>query len=254
MKMTNLQIVQSVLNDIEGDAITAIGDTVESSQILSIMRDIYFQMVTNKTIPEHKALVQLTTVGGTGKNQLLIPTTVAKVQDMRYNKRITSDTMNRFAPVTYLCPEEFLDLIYARASDATDMVTVTDQTSSLTYPVRNDFAPTHWTSFDDQYVSFDSYDVSVDASGLVGTKSMCWATTIPVWSTADASTADMDDNLFPLFLAEVKATAFANLKQQQNPKIERQVRNQKVSFQHDKYRTKTQEESFSTSYTNYGRK
>jgi hypothetical protein len=102
---------------------------------------------------------------------------------------------------------------------------------------------------------FDSYDAVVDPTGLVASKTLCWGAIIPVWTHNDVFTPDIDDNIFPLLLAEAKSLCFVNMKQQPNAKIERQARNQKVYLQNDKYRTRqAQEASTSPTGPDYGRR
>jgi len=221
MKMTLLELVQSILSDMVSDDVTSIADTPESLQVASTIRDVYYQLVTNQTIPEHQALKQLTSAGVTAKVFMQIPATVQRIESIKYNKIKAGDTDNVFS----------------------DMIT-------------NDAPPTYWTSFDDDYICFDSYDAAVDASGLVGTKTLCWATVTPTtWAMNDTFVPDIDDNFFPLLLAEAKSTCFMNLKQQANGKVDKQARNQKVALQNDKHRTAAAEKA-STGSTgpNYGRR
>jgi hypothetical protein len=254
-KLTLLQIVQSILSDMESDEVTDIADTPESEQVASTVRDVYFQMITNKIIPEHHSLVSLTNAGGTAKTFMLIPATVARIQEIWYNKIKTGETRVQYAKIPYMPPDEFLAKSFELDSTASDVTTATDPTSSLTIYVLNDEGPSYWTSFDDEYVCFNSYDAVVDASGLTAAKTRCSARIIPTWTHTSAGIPDMDENLFPMLLAEAKSTCFVNLKQTANAKIEQQVRQQKVSYQHDKYRTKaSQEKSFSSPGYSTGRK
>ena len=257
MKMTLLELVQSILSDMVSDDVTSIADTPESLQVASTIRDVYYQLVTNQTIPEHQALKQLTSAGVTAKVFMQIPATVQRIESIKYNKIKAGDTDNVFSDILYLSPAAFLKILMGRKSSDTNVVSATDPTSSIALDmITNDAPPTYWTSFDDDYICFDSYDAAVDASGLVGTKTLCWATVTPTtWAMNDTFVPDIDDNFFPLLLAEAKSTCFMNLKQQANGKVDKQARNQKVALQNDKHRTAAAEKA-STGSTgpNYGRR
>ena len=243
------------MSDMDSDAITSITDTDESTQVASIIKDVYYQLVNNQDIPEHKKLVQLTNAGSTNKVFMLIPTTVRRIDSFKYNKIESGDTDASWQDVHYLPPEDFLNIITARATTDTHVVSATDPTSSIALDmIVNDHAPTYWTSFDDQYIVCDSYDAVVDTTGLLASKTLCWAAVEPTtWDASDSFVPDIDDNYFPLLLAEAKATCFVNLKQQANPKVEKQSRHQKVFLQNEKHRTKAGEKD-ALSGPNFGRR
>jgi len=59
MKRTLLQIVQNILSDMDSEDVNTIGDTIESQQIASVVRDVYYNMVSTRMIPEHQELIKL---------------------------------------------------------------------------------------------------------------------------------------------------------------------------------------------------
>ena len=59
MRMTLLEIVQDVLNDIDSDNVNSIRDTVESEQVAAIVKSCYFEMIGNRNWPHLKKLFQL---------------------------------------------------------------------------------------------------------------------------------------------------------------------------------------------------
>jgi hypothetical protein len=250
MKLTLLEIVQDVMSALESDEIASINDSNESQIIANLVKHVYFQMISNKTIPEHQQLVQLTDAGATAKVFMKIPDTVNRIEWIKYNKIGSGETDLTYGDVQFLPVYDFMNVLVSRHSSDANVVSATDPTSSFALDlIANDAAPRFWTSFDDQYICFDSYDA------LVATKTLCWGTIIPVWTAVDAFTPDMDDNFFPGFLAECISTAFQNLKQQSNPKVEQQARRQRTAIQNDKYRTRSSEkEGFSPPGPNYGRK
>lgn len=257
MQYTLLEMVQSIMDDMDSDPITSITDTDESQQVASVIKDVYFQMVSRRIIPEHQRLLQLTSAGSTAKVFMAIPSAVTKIEWIKYNKIADGADDLNFSFIDYKPPSEFINILTRRASSESETVSATDPTSSIALElIRNDAAPSYWTSFDDAYICFDSYDVAVDADGLVGSKTLCWGSVIPTdWSETDGFVPDLDHNLFPLLLAEAKSTCFVNLKQIANAKVEKQAREQKIGLMNDKHRTRQTEEGRSSPKgPNYGRR
>lgn len=253
-------MVQNIMSAMDSDEIDSITDTVEGEQVATVIRDTYWQLVENRLIPEHKELFQLTSAGATAKVYMLVPSTVGKIDWIKYNIIESGGANNNFVDIPYKEPADFMDILTARTNSDSNIISATDPNTSIALDMfQNDKRPEWWTSFDDEYICFDSYDAVVDSSGLVGTKTLCHGVVIPTFSVTDAVTdafqPDLDDNLFPLLLAEAKSTCFMNIKQTQNPKIEKQARDQKVFSQNDRQRTlQAQKKDTGSSGPNYGRR
>lgn len=247
-KMTLLELVQKVLNSISGDEVSGIGDTVEAMQVANIIEDVYHNIVTNTRIPEHASLLKVDGLSdSTMPNYLKLPTTVANISSFRYDRTTDVTTDVEYREVKYLSPETFIRRLVGRNQSDSNMQVVTDF-SGIKFVVQNDKMPDVWTSFDDLYMVFDSFDNTYDTT-LQSSKSMAFGFTIPVFTLSDTFTPDLDENLFPLLLNESKSWAATELKQQTNQKAEQQARRQRVTFQNDKERF-TKE----SNYTGYGRK
>ena len=79
MKMTLLEMVQNILSSVESDEVDSIFDTAEALQVAEVIKETYYQLVSNQVIPEHKTIAQLTSAGATAKVFMKIPDTVHKV-------------------------------------------------------------------------------------------------------------------------------------------------------------------------------
>lgn len=259
MKYTLLEMVTSIMSDMDTDEITSISDTPETAQVASTIQDVFFQMVANNIIPELEEVGQLDTVSlvtyPAAKNYLQLPDTVSKMMWFKYNIQKSGDTYDAYRDVAYLCPKEFMDLVSANRSDATNVTTTTDPTSGLVYSIVNDQGPRWWTSFDDKFIAVDQLDTAIDVTQVFGTKTRCQFELIPTFTMSDSFVPAVDDNLFPYLLAEAKATCFVNLKQGANPKIERQSTDQRIRIQNSKYREQAaQEDQTGSTGPNYGRR
>jgi hypothetical protein len=136
-----------------------------------------------------------------------------------YNKRTDTDTRDKYEAVQYLYPDEFLMKLNERDSSDTAIDSVTD-TGGITLLIRNDAAPTYWTSFNDQEIVFDSYDSDVDTTYLQNSKFQCLGYVEPTFSRSNTAYPDIPEEMFPLLLNEVKSRASYLLKQSTNEKAE----------------------------------
>lgn len=241
-KMTLLEMTRNILSALDEDDVDNIDDTVSSVQIAEIIKEVYFQFVENDVIPELEQLIRLSAAPAAEVAVLTIPTNLARLDFIKYNVIKAGETRPVWKQLTRLEPHEFLDRTDSRDLTLANVIEMTDPTSAaVTLQIQNDKAPDYWTSFDDRYVIFDSYDVAVDASGLSAAKTKCRGQIIPTWTATNSFTPALDANKFAYLLAEAKATAYANLKTEENSKLERQVRQQKAKQQNNLHRYRRNE-------------
>lgn len=259
-KRTLLEIVKSVMSDMDSDAVDSITDTVESEQVASIVRDVYEQMVSDQIVPELITLGKLATVDlltYVGSiNYLEIPDTYTSVDVVKYDIQEASATSPNYASMQYLLPADFMKIVDINKADDDNVTLVTDPgTDQVQYYIKNNTHPKYYTSFDDHFLAFDAIDHAVDTVQLLGTKSKVTAKRVPEWTVDDAFVPDMDENLFPYLIAEAKSTAFVALKQQANPKVDKQSRDQRNRTQGNKFRAKAaQRQSTGSTGPDYGRR
>jgi hypothetical protein len=237
MKYNLLRIVQKILSSLDADEVNTIAGTVESLQVAEIVEDVYYNMFTNKIIPEHYELLKVEALAdGDRPNYLRLPSSVARIEWVKYN--ITDDPVNEreYREICYLEPEVFLNRIMGRSLSDSNVIEVID-ISGVPLLIKDDADPSFWTSFDDDYMVFDSYDKTVDST-LQTSKSMVWGRIVPEFSLEDTFEPDIDDNLFPTLINESKSWAHAELKQASHQKAEQQSRKQRTLFQNDRHRIK----------------
>jgi len=63
MKRTLLDMVQEILSDIDSDEIESIDDTVESEQVVSILKSTYYAMMSNRDWPHLRRSIQISSLG-----------------------------------------------------------------------------------------------------------------------------------------------------------------------------------------------
>ena len=215
-KLTLLEIVQSTLASMVSDQVNSISDSDESLVVAEIAQDTYYEILSREEWPFLRKARTLDAYGDTDYPVFLkSPVPVAYIRNVRYNIVTSTGTSDNYKEMDYLEADEFLDKVYSRSSSATGVVSMLTPDNIKIY-IYNNKSPSYYTSFDDEILVFDSYDSAVDTT-LQSSKSSCIAIEVPSWTTSDTFIPLLPPQLFPMFLAEVKAAAHQYLKQQGSP-------------------------------------
>lgn len=226
MRKTLLEMVQSILSEMDSDAVNSISDTAESEQVAQILQDCYAEMLSNRNWPHTRKLFQLDASTTLARpNYLKIPVLLKEMEFFKYEVQGASSNIVA-KEVKHMYPDEFLSYIAGRNSSNSNVQTVQD-TSGVRLLILNDVAPTYYTSFDDVWLVTDSYDSAVDDT-LQKQKTQCLGYTYPVWTTEDNFVPDLPTEAFPALINEAKSTAFLALKQMNNVKAEQKAKRQQA--------------------------
>ena len=240
MKKTLLQIVQSILSDMDSEDVNSLSDSVEAQQIASIVEDTFYNIVATRLIPEHQELLKLTAASDSDyPTHFHYPDRVKSITDVWYE--------NKDGDYREVCWVEPLDFLNKTDGSQEDFVTVLDKNGGTKLRIITDQGPTFYTSFDDFWMVFNSYDNTVDTT-LQQSKVRAYGTKIPTFTISDSFIPDIDDVMFPYLLNESKSVAMSILKGGSDPKIEQAARRQKSYIQNDLYRTERPNK-----WSNYGR-
>jgi len=221
MKMTLLDMVQDILNDMDSDAVNAITDTEEALQVAQIVKTTFYEMWSRRLWAHSHKLGLLESVSDSEKpNYLKVPENVGTVKLIKYNRRYPNDERSRYQEMRYLYPDEFLIKCEGRDSTQDNITEVVDFGGSK-LNIKNDVQPEYYTSFDDQYVVFDSWDKSVEIT-VQGPQSQVHFTEIPPWTMDNNFVPDINAKIFPALLAEAKSVATLKLKEEADDKAEQQ--------------------------------
>lgn len=247
-KSTLLEIVQAILNEMDSDAVNSIDDTVESQQVALIVKGCFHELTSNKNWAHMKKVISLEHSGDITKpNYLKIPEGLHELLFFKYEKQKLGDNKVLQEDVLYRDPWEFLQILSHRDSSLPNITTIIDNNGTKLL-IRNDTAPTYWTSFDDSSIVTDSYDKQVDDT-LRKSKTQCHAVMSPVWHHTDSSIPDLPDDAFSLLIEESKSTAFFTLKQEANQKAEQKAKRQKTWLSRKDWKAHG-----GITYQNYGRR
>lgn len=233
-KMTLLEMVQNIASALDTDEVNSITDTVESLQIAEAIRETFYEQFNNINIPELESLIRLESVNDVTKpNYLSIPANVNKIYWIRYKD---FDGDGSHIRLEYLHPEEFINRQLLYNASSSNVVQTTDPVSGVSYYVRSDTAPQHFTMFDDQYIALDSFDL-INETTVQGPNSVAYGCKSPEFLLEDDFVPPIDGNLFPLLLSEAKSTCFVNIKQVSSSKEEQKARRQRIRMQNDKFKS-----------------
>lgn len=275
MKMTLLQLVQSILSSLNSDEVNSYSDTTESQQVAEIVRTTYFNIVARTDLPKQEQLFQLTaSTDATLPILMYKPDNVSRIDWVKYYNVISSTANDvvyvhdldlditvtpdsepsppAFQYVKILPFTEFLDMINQFNTLEGDISTYAfnDGTNTFNLLYRNDKKPQYCTSIKNYYILFDSFDSSVDST-LQSSKTMCSGMTTPPFTMADNFTPDLDEEQFPLLLNEAKSLAFYELKQTMHAKAEQESKRQWGTLQRTK--SLTNKPTYFEQLPNFGR-
>lgn len=219
MRATLLELVQDILSDLDGDEVNSITDTFESEQIATIVKNTFFALSSNRNWPQHKSALQIPSYGDVSKpTHLVLPENVTELLSLNYNKVKDGETRLKYEPVEYKDNDTFLRKVNAYNSDESNIIQVTDP-SGVQLLIRNDLAPSIYTSFDDQTIVFDSYDSAVDTA-IQESKTQAIAYLFPEWSHTDTHVVDLPTEAFSALFNECVSAASIKLRQTSDVKAE----------------------------------
>lgn len=235
---TLLDMTQGILEKLDSDEVNSINDTVEATQVAGIIRDCFYDITVELDLPAHRNVFALEGLADLTKpSTMRLPSNVAKLLSIKYDLRVLSGDPKRYGPVSYLEPTEFVDYCNTRDSTDTTNNLVTIPSTSVSLIVSKLAMPSFWTTFDDEYVWFDSYLASLDST-LQAAKTICEGYLNQSFTMSDSFVPELPENLFPLLYNTAMAHAFVMQKQTVNPKAERMENRLRVRAMRNKWRTK----------------
>lgn len=234
MRTTLLEMVQSILSDLDSEMVNSINDSVEAMQIASVIQDTYFNLISAREIPELKQLLVITSLSdNTRPTHFTYPTDCKEIETLFYNVNELGGV--EYREIYYIQPSEFLRR--SPPSTNSNSLVVTDVDSTAKIVVANDRQPTYYTSFDDEYIVMDAYKATVDTV-LQESKTRAYGTVYPSFTISDGFEPPLDRALMPYLLAEAKSACFSLFKSGPDAKIEQSARRLKSYIQNDMHRTK----------------
>lgn len=230
MRRTLLEMVQSILNDMDSEPVNSISDSTEAGQIASVIQDTFYNLVSARRFPEHQEFFALTALSDSAKpTHFRVPDRAKGIEAVAYD--ISTDNSFNYRELVRLDPLDFLNVLPTTAGSNRQLVEVNDGVKVYVYKDRQ---PNYYTSFDDYYIVLDSYDIAVDST-LQQSKIRAFGTKYPTFSLTDSFEPDLDDTHLALLLAESKSACFSLFKGGPDAKVEQSARRLRNHLQNDRY-------------------
>lgn len=260
MRLTLLELTQSILSSLDSDEVNSISDTTESLQVAQIVQNKYYDIVSRGDLPIQKELFQLDPSNDEDKPVLmLVPSSATSLEWIKYfdtnvldgnqfpshghdiNTDIVSGSMSspQSAPgyryVTILPIDQFIDMVnrFNPQDTTVEQFNLTDKGKTYTFYYKVNAQPSYCTVISNYQVVFDTFDNTQDST-LQASKTMCWGQMVTPFEMNDNFIPDLDDGQFPLLLNEAKALAYYELKQTPHAKAEQEVKRQWSQVQKNK--------------------
>ena len=109
VKLTLLEMVQDILEDINGDEVNSINDTEESTQVAGHIKKTYRNLVSNSNWPHTRELVTLTPRSDSTKpTHFTVQEDVKLLEEVYYNTEKTGASDKNYTKMDYLPLSEFM--------------------------------------------------------------------------------------------------------------------------------------------------
>lgn len=249
-KRTLLELTQGILSAIDGDEINSISDTIEAGQVVNIIKETYYDLVDESSVGANFDLINLEGLADSDTpTHMRIPEDVSNILWIKYDTRAAVSDPKHYVDIAWKDPKEFVEICNSRDSTDTDNYQVVAYNANTSLIIGIAEQPHYWTSFDDEYIVFDSLDLDVDTT-LQSSKTQAYGQLRNVFSTTDTYIPDIPENLFSYLAATAEARAFSQLRQQINSKSEQRESRMRTRLQRNRRRHNQHTER----RANYGRK
>src|SRR5688572_23201396 len=122
MKYTLLELTQAVLSSMDSDEINSITDTVESQQVVQVIKTVYDDIISRAGLESNKAPFNLVpTTDPLAPVMMTKPDNIDRINFIKYNTQDVDDTAPVWADVHYLPFMDFVDFIHQYDLDETNV-------------------------------------------------------------------------------------------------------------------------------------
>lgn len=236
MKRTLLELTQDILASMDGEEVTDIADTSESASVANIVRQNFYEIASNFKLPEHHTFFALTETSSSTPTMMTKPSDVMSISWIKYNYILTGHTDPEFNEVAFMPKNDFFRMLDGFNTDYDTIDSYDATISGGTFPIKyiNDKMPQYYTSYDDNTLVFDSFDVGEDTF-LRANKTWCWGLKEASWSHTSSHTPALDHKLSNLLFQRAKSQCFMELKQVEQPSAERKARRAELTLNKEKH-------------------
>ena len=234
-KRTILTLVQEIGEGIDTDEIDSLNETEEVVRIVNILEQTLKEVLDRKTWEFMKGKVRQLDdrlPGSSQLNTLLIPADVTRITCLKYK-----DDNDKFYEVQYMQACDFVAMLQARTETEADITAIINA-DGVALNTRTTVPPQNWTSFDEETITFDSYNAASGSGNLIA-DSVIIADVMPVTDFTDPTAVlNIPERMETLVFNEALVTCNYRLRQTADPRADRVARRQGISLRENEHKTK----------------
>ena len=248
MKQTLLQMVQRILEAIDGQMVESIEDTRESMQVARCIKETYEHLLYTRDIKAKNSLLQMHSMSDVNQPTVfLINDNVQQIEVFKY-----FDAANdRYVDLQWMEPADFIDMCLHRDPHKDNIRNITDP-SGVRYNIFIDRAPSYYTSFDDNHIVCDAFNIE-DGSTMTENYTVIYGTVCPEFKLEDTFVPDLAPQHFSLLLSEAKVQATYELNKEVDTLERDRAMKQKVTADKHAQRVLGQDGTTWKNRKSYGR-
>lgn len=225
-RMTVLEIVQNILSSTSSDEVNSIDDTIDAQQVADALKASYLALSTNRNWPSQHKIISFEANGSASNpTRVKIADNVKEITFVSYNTA-QKQHGNRviMTELKYMEPDNFLRYTNGRNSINPNVSTVFDPSGVRLFIINNQ-SPVYYTSFDDEHITFDGYDSSVDDT-IQTSKIQAMGFVYPEFLLQDDFIPQLPAEAMSLLLEETRSRCSLILKQEADQKAEQESQRQ----------------------------
>src|SRR5690349_18052788 len=149
MNYTLLELVQAILAALEDDEVDSISDTATSLQVAGIVKETYFEIVSELDLPEHYSFIELDATDTNTPTIMRLPENVLALNWIKYDNQTVDDDGPRYVEVPFQELDDFITMMHSldTADDTVTLFTDTIGTATVDFLIKHDAFPTRYTCF-----------------------------------------------------------------------------------------------------------
>lgn len=203
MKQTLLEMVQRVLEAVDGQMVESISDTREAMQVANIVKECYEHLLYTRDIKAKSNLIQMHSMSDvTQPTVFQINDDIEQITLFKYYDK----SNDKYVDLQWLDPEEFVSMTLNRNPQKDNIMSIKDPFSGVRYNIITDRCPQYFSSFDDQHIVCDAINMA-DTHTLIEEYTVVYGYKQPEFKLEDNFVPDLAPQHFSLLLSEAKLYA-----------------------------------------------
>ena len=225
MKQTLLEMVQRILQAVDGQMVESISDTREAMQVAQCIKETYEHLLYTRDIKARSNLVQLHSVSDVNRpTTLLFNDNVAQIDVLKYYDKHNE----RYVDLTWMDPTVFLERCLDRNPTKDNVINIVEPNSGVRYNVYTDRAPQYYTSFNDSEIICDAWNKE-DSHTLMEEYTVAYGLVMPEFKIEDDFVPELAPQHFNLLLNSARVQAAYELNRETDPVTNDRARKELVT-------------------------